>query len=47
MDEIKSWKSADIFAHPIWIGHYPGDLKELQRKTLEFLKNSEQLNSGL
>tara|TARA_B100000941_G_scaffold227301_1_gene169562 strand:- start:1212 stop:1847 length:636 start_codon:yes stop_codon:yes gene_type:complete len=47
MDEIKSWRSADIFAHPIWIGHYPGDLKELQRKTLEFLKNSEQLNSGL
>ena len=27
--KLKVGRSADIFANPLWIGKYPGDLKDL------------------
>ena len=47
MDDIESWRTADIFANPLWIGEYPGNLEQLQQKTLEFLNVSQELNAGL
>ena len=44
---MESWVTADVFPDPLWRGHYPGDLTELQKKTHDFLKNSDQLNAGL
>ena len=50
-DEIKenigSWEVPAVFPEPLWRGHYPGDLTALQEKTLEFLNNSEKLNTAL
>ena len=46
-DDLKNWHSAEIFPHPIWVGHYAGDLTELRKKTLNFLENSKDLNVGL
>ena len=46
MDEIESWKIPDIFANPLWIGKYPGDLKDLRRKTLGVFKCKRPIKFG-